>query len=70
MKVQNKTEIDNIIATVSSTNNTTDRISIEYTNKDGEFKTENVDSDNYIKKDEGVDSPWKINLEALKAVKF
>ena len=70
MKVQSKTEIDNIIATVTSTNNTTDRISIEYTNKAGEYKTENVDSDNYIKKDEGVDSPWKINLEALKAIKF
>ena len=24
----------------------------------------------YIKKDEGVDSPWKINLDALKTIKF
>lgn len=70
MKVQSKTEINDIVATVTTTNNTTDRISIEYTDINGEFKTENVDSDNYIKIDEGVDSPWKINLEALKTLKF
>lgn len=70
MKVQSKTEIDNIVATVTTTNNTTDRISIEYTDVEGNFKQENVDSDNYIKIDEGVDSPWKINIDALKALKF
>ena len=70
MKIQSKTDFDNIIATVISTNNTTDRIQIEYKKPTGETVKENVDSDNYIKKDEGVDSPWKINLDALKTIKF
>lgn len=69
MKVQKKTDVVGIIATVTEViNEQTSKI--EYIDENGTKKEETIENDKYIKKDEGVDSPWKIDMTAVKNLKL
>ena len=64
-----KTDVHNIVATITKIID--DKNSkIEYVDENGEKKEETIQNSNYIKKDEGVDSPWKIDMTALKGLKI
>ena len=47
-----------------------DKLKIEYIDENGTKKEETIENDKYIKKDEGVDSPWKIDMTAVKNLKL
>ena len=69
MKVQKKTDVYGIIATVTEVvNEQTSKI--EYIDENGTKQEETIENDKYIKKDEGVDSPWKIDMTAVKNLKL
>ena len=69
MKVQKKTDVYGIVATVTEViNEQTSKI--EYIDENGTKKEETIENDRYIKKDEGVDSPWKIDMTAVKNLKL
>ena len=69
MKIQNKTDVHNIIATITKIID--DKTSkIEYVDENGIKKEETITNSNYIKNDEGVDSPWKIDMTALNGLKI
>ena len=69
MKVQRKTDVHGIIATVTNVINN-DSSKIEYVDENGEKQEEIIDNDRFIKKDEGVNSPWKIDMDAVRLLKL